>query len=211
MLCHELKEVLAAEEPLSPAAVVHLDGCARCSALLADLKAIQSAAAELAEAEPPARLWVSLRNQLEAEGLIHEPEAEAVAATPRSSFWLSLRPALAGAYLALLVAVGGLFALRMGPVTPDTLGTSEIAGVSVTVPADLIPAAEPGADIRERNPEVTASYTRSLEIIDNFILLCEKTVREEPRNEMAREYLYDAYQQKAELLAMSMDRGAWGD
>ncbi len=211
MLCHELTKMLAAEEPLSPAAVTHLDGCARCSALLADLKAIQSAAAELAEAEPPARLWVSLRNQLEAEGLIHEPEAEAVAATPPSSFWLSLRPVLASAYLALLVAVAGLFAVRMAPVTPAPLGTSTVAGVAVTVPADLVPTAENTADIRERNPEVTASYTKSLEIIDNFILLCEKTVREEPRNELAREYLYDAYQQKADLLAMSMDRGAWGD
>jgi hypothetical protein len=41
--------------------------------------------------------------------------------------------------------------------------------------------------------------------------LCEKTVREDPRNEMAREYLYGAYQQKAELLAMMMDRDAAGE
>jgi hypothetical protein len=36
-------------------------------------------------------------------------------------------------------------------------------------------------------------------------------VREEPGNDVAREYLYDAYKQKSELLAMTMERGAWGD
>ena len=46
--------------------------------------------------------------------------------------------------------------------------------------------------------------------IDNFIVVCEKSVREQPDNEMAREYLYDAYQQKAQLLAVAMDRSPVG-
>jgi hypothetical protein len=41
--------------------------------------------------------------------------------------------------------------------------------------------------------------------------MCEKSVREEPQNDVAREYLYGAYQQKAELLAMMVERGALGD
>ena len=73
---------------------------------MADLKAIRNASAELSEAEPPARLWVSLRNQLEAEGLIREAEAEVVAAASRPSFWLRLRPAMAAAYLAVIAVLG---------------------------------------------------------------------------------------------------------
>ena len=43
-------------------------------------------------------------------------------------------------------------------------------------------------------------------MVDNLIVLCEKSVRENPDNPMAREYLYGAYQQKASLLAAAMDR-----
>lgn len=192
-------ETAGLEEHLSSAAVAHLDQCAHCSALIADLKAIRNASAELAEAEPPARLWVSLRNQLESEGLIREPEAEVVATASRPSFWLRLRPAMAAAYLALIVVLGIWVSTSLTPVS----GPEPVAGLSVQVP-------DPNP-FTERNPVVAASYTQGLEVIDNFIRLCEKTVREQPDNETAREYLYDAYRRKANLLAMSMDRGAWGD
>ena len=57
---------------------------------------------------------------------------------------------------------------------------------------------------------VTDSIRRNLNIVDNFIAMCEKNVREQPENEMAREYLYGAYEQKAELLATAMDRSTMG-
>jgi hypothetical protein len=37
--------------------------------------------------------------------------------------------------------------------------------------------------------------------------LCEKSVREDPQNEIARDYLYEAYRQKADLLAQMSERG----
>lgn len=208
MQCKNLMQELETaglEEHLSPAAVTHLDGCAHCSGLVADLKAIQSASLELAEVEPPQRIWVSLRNQLESEGLIREPAAEVVVAGSRSSLRPWFRPALAGAYMALLLVAAGMLGVRDPQVNP--------AGPMVAMPQDLVPAAADAGrtEIRERNPVVAASYTQGLEVIDNFIRLCEKTVREQPNNETAREYLYDAYQQKASLLAMTMERGAWGD
>jgi hypothetical protein len=57
---------------------------------------------------------------------------------------------------------------------------------------------------------VTDSIRRNLQIVDNFIAICEKSVREQPDNQMAREYLYGAYQQKAELLATAMNRSLPG-
>jgi hypothetical protein len=65
--------------------------------------------------------------------------------------------------------------------------------------------------MRQNNPVVTDSLRKNLDIVDNFIAMCEKSVREEPENDVAREYLYGAYQQKAELLAMMVERGALGD
>jgi hypothetical protein len=60
---------------------------------------------------------------------------------------------------------------------------------------------------RDLNPAVTASLRQNLAIVDNYILLCEKSVQEEPQNEVARDYLYEAYQQKADLLAQIGERG----
>ena len=57
---------------------------------------------------------------------------------------------------------------------------------------------------------MTASIRRNLGIVDNFIAMCEKDVREQPDNEMAREYLYGAYEQKAELLATATSRSMTG-
>ena len=65
-------------------------------------------------------------------------------------------------------------------------------------------------DFQRRDAAVTDSIHRNLGIVDNFIVLCEKSVREQPDNEMAREYLYGAYEQKAELLATAMDHGTMG-
>jgi hypothetical protein len=40
--------------------------------------------------------------------------------------------------------------------------------------------------------------------------MCEKDVHEQPDNQMAREYLYGAYQQKAEILATATNRSLSG-
>lgn len=55
---------------------------------------------------------------------------------------------------------------------------------------------------------MTAALYENLAMVDNYISLCEKSVRDEPQSEMARDYLYGAYQQKADLLATMAERGA---
>jgi hypothetical protein len=55
---------------------LHLQSCPTCAELVADLKLIASEAHEPTEsAEPPARVWVAIANQLRAEGIIRDPEA----------------------------------------------------------------------------------------------------------------------------------------
>ena len=48
---------------------------------------------------------------------------------------------------------------------------------------------------------------QNLKEIDDFIADCERHLKQAPQDEVAREYLYSAYQQKAELLAAMLDRG----
>jgi len=96
-----------------PDALAHLRDCPRCRSLIEDLKAIQATAQEWGrtESEPPAYLWNSLRAQLVQEGLIHQQGKQRGWLTG----WLPSvpRPALAGAYLAAVIAVA--FGLS-GPV-----------------------------------------------------------------------------------------------
>jgi hypothetical protein len=204
---------------LPEAAVAHINGCEACRALTADLGAIHDAAIELAAEEiaPPEHVWVSLRKQLEAEGIIHEPRS-----APRSmkqGWWFAFqRPALAGAFLSFVLVAASLISYRGNPTQmamhPQFAFKQEISTVPsaesvfkeelLTVGNQSIPG------FQEQDAAVTDSIRRNLGIVDNFIDMCEKSVREQPDNEMAREYLYGAYEQKAELLATAMDHSMTG-
>ncbi len=212
MQCHEFEQVLEQQEArqLPADAATHLNDCRQCRALVADLEAIQAAARDLAaaEPEPPERVWISLRAQLEAEGLIRAEEKPA-----RRAGWLAIlpRPALAGVYLSLLLAAAVLLGTRANLPQP---GVSPVVAQRATAALDSqLNTVEKRtvSALHQHDPAVTASLRRNLDIVDNFIALCEKSVREEPQNALAREYLYGAYQQKADLLAVMMERGAAGD
>src|SRR5260370_7732122 len=76
MQCKDVEFVVEQEglTPLPEAARAHVAGCSYCQEFVADLATIVSVANDLpAEVEPPARVWVSLRAQLELEGIIKTP------------------------------------------------------------------------------------------------------------------------------------------
>jgi len=221
MQCHEVEQILEQqpEAPLPDSAVAHIDGCEPCRSLLADLEAIRLAALELSAVEitPPERVWISLRNQLEAEGLIRKPQPAPQQEMPG---WWSVfqRPALAGAFLTLLLVAAGLISFR-----GDISQTSTRREVAAPSGNSLVPSAQqvfneevlnvadeavPG--FPRPDPAVAASFRRNLDLVNNLIVLCEESVREQPENDIAREYMYGAYEQKAELLATAMDRGTAG-
>jgi hypothetical protein len=185
----------------------HLRDCPACRSFVQDLGLIRSAAAELAasDPEPPARIWFSLRAELEKEGVIRD--------TPSNSkSWLEElfggrlgalpRPVLAGGYLCALLAIA--FGLS-GPINSRINRQRWLDGTqSATEPlsAQLMSAEKASfSSLPASESPVTASLHQNLEIVDNYISLCENSVREEPENELAREYLYEAYHQKADLLA----------
>ena len=192
----------------------HLRDCPSCRTFIEDLGKIRAAGAQLAasDPEPPARIWFSLRAELEKEGLIRDTHAK-----PRSKSWLGEllrgrfsvvpRPVLAGGYLAALLAIA--FGLS-GPINSRINRQRWLDGTqSSTEPlsAQLMSAEKASfSSLPVSETPVTASLHQNLEIVDNYISLCENSVREEPENELAREYLYEAYQQKADLLAQLNER-----
>src|SRR5271154_2912742 len=202
-----------------PDAQAHLRACPNCSSIIKDLQMIQTEAGSWSaeEQDAPERVWTSLRAQLEQEGLIRETIPAGAQGTkdraPRSGWFGGLfprlpRPVLAGAYLAALVAAA--FALS-GPVNRRVNEARWLKGTQTsTSPLSAqLNFAEQNSNsyVTRSSPVVTASLHQNLAIVDNYIALCEKSVSEEPQNEVARDYLYEAYQQKADLLTQMTERG----
>jgi hypothetical protein len=196
-----------------PDAQAHAADCANCRGVLEDLETITTVARSMDDAtpEPPAYLWNAIRAQLESEGIIRDAADVTESKVRRHgwrTWWASLpRPALAGAYLGVLVIAGLLLS---GPITKRMNDYRWIRGTrdSTAVLGAHLDSVEHATMVSlSSNPIVSAALHKNLAIVDNYITLCEKSVREDPGSEIARDYLYDAYQQKADLLAQMNERG----
>ena len=200
-------------------AQAHVRACPDCSSVIKDLEMIHAEARSwsASEQDAPERVWTALRARLEQEGLIGETIPASVdraqAAAPRAGWFAGLfprmpRPVLAGGYLAALVAVA--FALS-GPVNKRVNEARWLKGTQTStspLSAQLnFAEQDSNSYVSRSNPVVAASLHQNLAIVDNYIALCEKSVSEEPQNEVARDYLYEAYQQKADLLTQMTERG----
>jgi hypothetical protein len=216
--CEQFERMLE-EQPdgvLSAAAARHLETCGNCSALWSDLEAIRAAGAEWGsdEVEPPQYLWASLRQQLEFEGLIREKPVQA----SWLSGWFGAAPqwAVATASVSLLLIAAFLAGYQHAEsnsarILPVQLSTSRAHPKLIA--ADLGKTLDGEAkrvfdSLPESNPALAISLRENLGIIDEVIADCEKSVREEPDDAMARDYLYGAYEEKAVLLATASDRSA---
>jgi hypothetical protein len=210
MQCKEVEFVLEQQGclPVPEAARAHLVGCNSCRDLIADLTAIIATAHLLpAEVEPPPRVWTSLRVQLEQEGIIRSGA--------RQPWWTSfsdlIRPrvmATAAVGLLILAAVALQF---QRPATQATVARNAYDNLyqdtSVTLDNDeaRLPAIQLAA-----SSGVDISLRQNLDIVDKFIVDCEQRVKQQPQDELTREYLTGAYQEKAELISVMMEREGSG-
>ena len=207
MQCRDIEEVLEQEglAPLPESARAHLARCPHCQDYIADLETIVSAAHELpAEVEPPASLWMALRAQLEREGIIKEPVTapKEEPASWRDGFRAFFRSrAFATLTVGALLAAAAIVELRQPrelPLPPEVVATVKQLN-------------EQEIDVRNMHlagtSPVDAALEQNLKEIDDFIADCERHLQGAPQDDLAREYLYSAYQQKAELLAAMLDRG----
>ena len=215
MQCRDVEEVLEQEglAPLPEAVRGHVAGCRQCQGYIADLETIVSAAEELpAEVEPPSRVWVALRTQLELEGVIKQPVTGAPAAEP-VSWWSGFGQLFRSRALAILTVGAVLAAAAILQVrqTPKPSSTTDQIPTNMQMIAKQVDQQE--VDLRNMHlagtsaSAVDVALDQNLREIDSFIADCERHLKEAPQDELAREYLSDAYQQKAELLATMMDRG----
>ncbi len=226
MQCEQFEKILVERDfdALPNPALAHLENCEACRTLSADFGAIHDMALELgAEGiAPPERLWISLRNQLDAERLIHDEQTPAQSVTPAGPGWWTVfqRPAIAGAFLGLVLAAAGTVSylsnfaqttaqsqLQLAPQQE----TSSVPSADGVFKEEVLTVSDDSfTGVQRQDTAVTVSIRKNLQVVDNFIALCEKSVREQPDNQIAREYLYGAYQQKAELLSTAMNHNVTG-
>jgi hypothetical protein len=250
MQCKDVELVLEQEglEPLPEEARAHLVECRDCRNYIADLTSVVDAAKKLPqEITPPDRIWISLRAQLEEEGIIKTP-AEIIPAEP-VSLWQSINAffsnrVLATAMVGILIAAAAVFQIRSDRTTrvvPPVL-TAKVQSVvpaakpsvtkpSFTPPAEAAPTVtastvpQPSGefdrtarDLNDQEPVATGmlltssspidvSLRDNLKKVNEFIAECERHLKEQPQDELTREYLSAAYQQKAELLSAMIERG----
>ena len=237
MQCKDIELVLEQEglEPLPEEARAHLSECVECRTYVADLTSIADAAKKLPrELAPPDRVWISLRAQLEAEGII-KPQPEPVTELS-PSWWESVgaffrNRAAASAMVAILLVAGGVFLIRSErgagitntantqrgttpyqaplPGTPVSTKVLQDAPKEFAGTVQALNDQEPVATemILTSSSPVDASLRDNLKKVNEFIAECEKHLKEQPQDGLTREYLSAAYQQKAELLSAMIERG----
>jgi hypothetical protein len=205
MNCVELHQSLAEVEDSSSAEQqAHLAGCAACSTLVADLNLIISTAAELREVdEPSLRVWNSIAIALRQERLIRPPGESRSLVASFGARWGRARwmvPAAA----ALLILVG-IYANQHSLSTRLTKDT-HLLPANVAVADAGMNDAELLQEVADRAPFMKMQYEDNLRRVNEYILDAQSTVDANPNDAEARRSLMDAYQQKAMLFEMAMDR-----
>lgn len=221
MQCSDLESVLEREglAPLSAEAREHLAQCSACGHFVAEVSSIVAMAHELpAEVEPPARIWVSLRAELEREKIIRDVSANLESAPWWHSFaeLFRNRGLATAAVLAMVLIVAMLLFRTSNQIhTPNEPSVPLVAQDDFAPTINLLSQQENDlANMRLASTGAAApmslvdtSLQQNLQQVDAFIADCRHHLQEEPSDELAREYLTNAYQQKAELLSTMIDRG----
>jgi hypothetical protein len=205
MNCLELQASLAEiEDGRSSEQRDHLKTCPDCSALVSELILIASAAAELRAAdEPSPRVWNSIESALRQEGIIRPRSANRSLLPSLGSRWGWARWMVPAA--AALLITTGLYVRQHSLAHQLARDTAPAAAVSDLAIAgldddDLL------LEVAEQSPAMKAQYTDNLRRVNEYIQDAKGVVAANPNDEEARRSLMEAYQQKAMLFELALDR-----
>jgi len=196
----ELPDVL---EGVSSAEVeAHLSSCSLCSELVSDLKAISEQASELrASEEPDPRVWQNIEAVLRQEGLIRGPQSERLfLVTPSRRRWGPaswLVPAAAAILVGLVVFLNRPV---FNPAAQKSTQPTRVAGA-----ADSEDDQQVLSEVEKRAPLMKSVYEDDLKNVNSYIRDAQNSVDQNPDDGEARQYLLEAYEQKAMLYEMALD------
>jgi hypothetical protein len=179
----------------------HLKSCSACSDLVADLNAISQQARLLKGSEEPSPwVWNSIEVALRQEGLIRPPHQES-SRTPVPLLGWKLRW-LVPLAAAFLVAFGVLMHQR-GTVQLDA--SKQPPPPVGTVPVDPMDQ-QLLKTVAARMPSMRDAYAANLQMVNAYIRDAEQSAHSDPNDEVAQQYLRNAYEQKAMVYEMALDR-----
>jgi hypothetical protein len=208
MTCVELQKSLAEiEDGSSPEQQTHLKTCPKCSALVRELNLIASSAIALRAAdEPSPRVWNSIEIALRQEGLIRPQHVNRSLLPSLRSRWAWSRW-LVPAAAALLIAVG-VYVRQHSPTTQlaDDLAKPGVSGAVSDLAIAGLNDDDLLQEVAELSPAMQAQYTDNLRRVNQYIQDAKSVVAADPNDEDARRLLLEAYQQKAMLFELAMDR-----
>ena len=207
MNCTQLEEVLPEIMDQveagggTPEQMAHLADCTPCASLWADLRFLSEQAATLhgtiSEDQSPAHsdaLWLGIKMQLEAEGVIRPqgqsrstvvPFPQPVVRTGFSARWLM-------PLAATLLLGGGAYWASLANNGNGASSVAQISSPRLTAQDNVLLQ-----QVAKRSPEKQAHYKKHLEQVNEYIASAQRTVAENPNDQFADETLRDAYSQKA--------------
>jgi|YelNatPaOPRAMG01_1025707.scaffolds.fasta_scaffold131419_2 hypothetical protein len=194
----------------------HAEECSACGILLDDIEAIRSAARELPLESPSPRVWSNIRATLAQEGYIREQESFWQRWAGRITFGPRMAPVAALAFaltLAIVLLFHGDIQQNVNPAPALPSVAERATPVSLSdVQTNLIRTVqgmEENYKAREASldPSAKQVYAAGLASLDSSIRECMESLRNQPENMLAREYLMRAYAQKAEVLASALEYG----
>jgi putative zinc finger protein len=206
----------------------HIDGCADCRALVADLEAIRDAAGSLDPLEPPSRVWLQLAGRLRQEGRLAATTARRPTPTRHA--------ALLAIAAALVLAVGASVLVLLPRFRANNAAPAQTAAspsrTQGNAPADAtvqdvesefrlaeqhyqnaitkleqaarldqaVNAGQSAGDQATLDPQTAAMLQKNLHVIDAAIAESRAALRSEPQSAPARDSLFDALKRKVALL-----------
>ena len=203
MTCVELQESLVGNESGSSAEQqAHLRHCPECAQLVEDLLVIVCSAGELRAAhEPHPRVWKSIEASLRREGLIR-PQRRSLSLLPSFGSKWSWARWLAPAAALLLLSLG--IYLKQHSSRPYFARTEPAPEVDAAIvglnDGDLL------EEIGQQSPAMQAEYTDNLRRVNQYIVDAKNIVAADPNDDEARRSLMEAYQEKAMLFELALDR-----
>ena len=192
----------------------HVESCAACRALVADLKTIQAAAFTLERVELPPHLLPAIRARMAAEPPSTRGRVLAFPVSRAARMaWLAAAAAL------LLVTTAGIVSLRQSAeqhqdeVAAAAAAADPVASVQAELQAatqhyekaiaqlEQIAQSENGA----LDPQVAAVFQKNLEVIDLAIGESRAALQTQPASATVQEGLFDAMRSKVALLQQTVE------
>ncbi len=181
-----------------------LRSCASCAGLVTDLETISQQARLLQDSEEPSpRVWNSIEIALRNEGLIRSLPAEPRPRQVQSRWRLAWLIPISGVALAIF---GTILLQHDGSRRQIGNDNSQIAAVATPALHQTPEEEQLMRLVGDRAPALRAAYESDLRVVDSYIHEAEESVHADPQDEAAQQYLRNAYEQKAMIYEMAMNR-----